>query len=134
MTSQRVSGKAPPDDRLREAIQMGWIASSLTLLAMTTIAPQEDQCTRAPLLGMAVDDRAEQLPVLAGEFHHLHLFDRIEIRRRGLDADSRDVGVDLEIHIRDHLHDVLASQVVAAALQYLDQGGGGIIAGERSAL
>jgi len=89
MTSQRVSGKAPPDDRLRKAIQMGWIASSLTLLAMTTIAPQEDKCTRASLLGMPVDDRAEQLPVLAGEFHHLHLFDRIEIRRRGLDADSR---------------------------------------------
>src|SRR6266851_9123603 len=50
-----------------------------------------------PLLRMPVDDRAEQLPFLAGEFHHLHLLDRIEIRRRGLDADSRDIGVDLEI-------------------------------------
>jgi hypothetical protein len=41
---------------------------------------------------------------LAREFHHLHLFDRIEIRRRGLDADARNAGVDLEIHIRDQLH------------------------------
>jgi len=34
MTSQRAGGKAPPDDRLREAIEMGWIASPLTLLTM----------------------------------------------------------------------------------------------------
>jgi hypothetical protein len=49
------------------------------------------------LLGVAVDDRAEQLPLLAGEPHHLHLFDRIEIGRRGLDPDSREIGVDLEM-------------------------------------
>jgi hypothetical protein len=36
-------------------------------------------------------------PFLAGESHHLDLFDRKEIRRRGLDADSRDIGVDLEM-------------------------------------
>jgi hypothetical protein len=41
---------------------------------------------------VAVDDRAEQLPFLAGESHHLHLFDRIEISGRGLDADSREAG------------------------------------------
>src|SRR5258705_11693111 len=121
MTSQRVSGKAPPDDRLREAIQMGWITSSLTLLAMTTIAPQEDKCTRASLLGMAVDDRAEQLPVLAGEFHHLHLFDRIEVRRRGLDADSRDISVDLEIEIGNHLDDILSREALTAPFQPLDK-------------
>src|ERR1700712_5962877 len=73
------------------------------------------------LLRVAVDDRAEQLPFLAGKFHHLNLLDRIEIRRRGLDADSRDIGVDLEIHVRDYLHDVLPRQVVAAALQHLYQ-------------
>jgi hypothetical protein len=27
---------------------------------------------------MPVDDRAEQLPLLAGESHHLHLLDRIK--------------------------------------------------------
>jgi hypothetical protein len=41
IASQRVGANAPPDDRLREAIQIGrkaskdWIASELTLLAMT---------------------------------------------------------------------------------------------------
>src|SRR6266850_380967 len=133
MTRQRAGGKAPPD-RLGEAIQMDWIASPLTLLAMTTIAPQEDKCTRASLLGMAVDDRAEQLPVLAGEFHHLHLFDRIEVRRRGLDADSRDISVDLEIEIGNHLHDVLAGEFVAAPLQHFDQCGRQIVTRERPAL
>src|SRR6202171_1455810 len=54
-------------------------------------------------LGMAVDDRTEQLPFLAGEFHHLDLFDRIEIRRRRVDADTRDVGVDLGIAIGNDL-------------------------------
>src|SRR5882762_8122754 len=88
---------------------------------MATIAPQEDKCTRASLLGMPVDDRAEQLPILAGESHHLHLLDRIEIRRRGLDTDSRDISVDLEIEIGNHLHDILAREVVAAPLQHLDQ-------------
>jgi hypothetical protein len=63
---------------------------------------------------VVVEDRSEQLPVLAAEFHHLHLLDRIEIRRRGLDADSRDIGVNLEIHVRE---------IVAAALQHLDQSG-----------
>jgi hypothetical protein len=72
---------------------------------------------------VAVEDRSEQLPVLAAEFHHLHLLDRIEIRRRGLDADSRDIGVNLEIHVRDHLQDILAREIVAAALQHLDQSG-----------
>jgi hypothetical protein len=46
---------------------------------------------------MPVDDRAEQLPFFTSEALHLHLFDRIEIGRRGLDADSRDMGVDLEM-------------------------------------
>src|SRR3954471_11568426 len=49
------------------------------------------------LLRVTIDDRAEQLPLLAGEFHHLDLLDRIEVGRRGLDADARDIGVDLEV-------------------------------------
>jgi hypothetical protein len=42
IASQRVGARAPPDDRLREAIQKAaqrskdWIASLLTLLAMTS--------------------------------------------------------------------------------------------------
>src|SRR3981081_2350415 len=76
----------------------------------STLAPEASF-----LLRVAVDDRAEQLPFLVGEPHHLHLFDRIEIRRRGLDADSRDIGVDLEIQVGDHLHDVGAGNRTAAA-------------------
>src|SRR5438128_7778729 len=51
------------------------------------------EALRVLLFRVPVDDRAEQLPVLAGESHHLHLFDRIEIGRRGLDADARDIGL-----------------------------------------
>ena len=83
---------------------------------------------------MTVDDRAEELPFLAGEFHHLHLFDRIEICRRSLNADSWNVGVDLEIHVRHHLHHVGAREVVAAPSQHFNQRGRGVIGRERPAL
>src|SRR3954469_23511214 len=78
------------------------------------------RCVRgtSPLLRVTVDDRAEQLPVLAGKPHHLDLFDRIEIGRRGLDADARNIGVDLEIHVGNNLHDVLTCKIVAAAFQH----------------
>src|SRR5262249_26310045 len=60
------------------------------------------------LLRVAVDDGAEQLPIRSGEARHLHLLDRIEIGRRGLDADARKIVANLEIHVGDDLHDVLA--------------------------
>jgi hypothetical protein len=44
-------------------------------------SPRKRGEVQSPLFRVPVDDRAEQLPFLAGEFHHLDLLDRIEIRR-----------------------------------------------------
>src|ERR1019366_1755271 len=55
--------KAPPDDRLRDAIQSvklgsrDWIASSLALLAMTRRAPKGRRLSRRALLVLAMLDQ-----------------------------------------------------------------------------
>src|SRR5271169_6556824 len=46
--------------------------------------------------GAAVQDRAEQLPALTVEALHLHLLDRIEIRRAGVDLDTRQQHAEFE--------------------------------------
>src|SRR6266851_877601 len=80
---------------------MFWVCCGNTSVQIRRTLSLKGGKTVFHLLRMPVDDRAEQLPFLAGEPHHLHLLDRIEIGRRGLDANAGDVGVDLEIHVRD---------------------------------
>src|SRR5438270_14001760 len=69
-----------------------------------------------------LDDRAEQLPALAVELHHLHLLVDAVVVQPGVDlhAGQRQArGIALDAG--DLLHDVLAREVVAALLEPLRQ-------------
>src|SRR5215469_14535159 len=65
----------------------------------------------------AIQDRAKQFPGLAIETLHLHLLDRREISRTGIDHDSRQEHSDLKImKVRRLPHHVLSGEVIAALL------------------
>src|SRR5262249_8982584 len=71
----------------------------------------------------AGDDVAEQMPRLAVELHQLHLLDRKEVVRTGVDLDARQHHVAGEIlEICRLLHDVFARQIIAALPEQMDQG------------
>src|SRR4051794_27515547 len=81
--------------------------------------PQECGFRVRDLRLLAGHQRAEQLPALALEPHHLKLLERGEIGRTGLDPGARKVDADLEIQVRRLLHDVFAGEVVLALAQHL---------------
>jgi len=65
---------------------------------------------------------AELLPSVAPEPSKLHLFDRREISRARVHRDTgQQIGGPEVFDVRSLLHDVLASQVVAALLQHVGQ-------------
>src|SRR5262249_6794735 len=69
---------------------------------------------------LAVQDVAEQLPVLALEARQLRRLDRIVVGRAGVDRDARQQQRRLELLVVGRLfHDVLTGQVVAALLKRL---------------
>src|SRR3954468_2318383 len=71
---------------------------------------------------LAVQDRTERLECLALELTHLHLLDRVEVRRAGVDLDARQRHPGFEILQASGLgHDILAREIVAALLQHLHQ-------------
>src|SRR4051794_6327126 len=73
-------------------------------------------------LPSAADHVAHQLPALAVELLELHLLDREEIGRAGIDLDARQQHRHFEVlEVGRLLHDVLARQIVAALLQHLGQ-------------
>src|SRR5437667_7128937 len=78
---------------------------------------------RRNMLGVPIQYRADHLPSLAGKAHHLYLLDRKEIRRSRLYANAWNQSVDLKVEIGHHLHDVLAGEVIAAALQHFHECG-----------
>src|SRR4051812_34000895 len=83
---------------------------------------------------LAVQDRPERLERLALELTHLHLFDRVEVRRTGVDLDARQRHAGFEIlQIGGLVHDILAREVVAALLQHLHQGARHAVAVDREA-
>src|SRR5258707_3630630 len=70
----------------------------------------------------AVQHRADGFPAFAVEPLDLHLLDRIEVRRAGVDLDAGQQHGKLEIlQICCLLHHVLAGEVVAALLEHLRQ-------------
>lgn len=73
------------------------------------------------LVRMAIHERTEPFPRLAGEAHHLELLDRAKVRRRCLDPDAGNIGCTLDIEVRRHLHDPLAREIVATAPQHLNE-------------
>src|SRR5581483_7519767 len=69
-----------------------------------------------------LEDRAEQLPALAVELHHLQLLVDAIVLGRGVVDDARQREIELDVLQAGRLlHDVLAGQVVAAGLQHMDQ-------------
>src|SRR5216683_3700638 len=79
--------------------------------------------TPASAADIGADDVAEQVPLLAVEFHQLKLADRREIIRAGIDLDAgqQDFGPEI-LQVSRLLHDVFASEIVAAHLKNLHQG------------
>ena len=72
--------------------------------------------------GLAAEYGAEVLPSVALEPSKLHLLDRREIKRAGVHRDTgQQIGGSEVFDVRGLLHDVLASQVVAALLQHVGQ-------------
>src|SRR6202158_546430 len=72
---------------------------------------------------LAGDDIAEQLPAFAIELHQLHLLDRKEIVRAGVDLDPRQQHIDGKIlQVCGLLHHILARKIVTALFQNLDHG------------
>ena len=77
----------------------------------------------ALLADLATDDIAEQFPSLALEFPELHLLDRGEVSRAGVDRDAGQEPFQLQtLDARRLLHDIRAGKIVAACLQYMDHG------------
>src|SRR5262245_58814788 len=69
-----------------------------------------------------LENRAEQLPALAVEAHHLLLLVDAVVVRRGVALDARQREVELDIlQIGRLFQHVLARQVVAALLEHMDQ-------------
>src|SRR5262245_149671 len=75
-----------------------------------------------PLPALPAQHLAEQHPALAVEAGELHLLDRIEVRRTGVELDARQQHGQLQVLDAGGLaHDVLAREIVAALLEDLDQ-------------
>ena len=71
----------------------------------------------------AAEHRAERLPALAGKPHHLHLLDRREVARAGVDDDAREQHAEPQaLEVRRLPHHVLARELVAALREHLDEG------------
>src|SRR4051794_40700946 len=67
---------------------------------------------------LVFEDRAEQLPALAVELHHLQLLVDAIIVRSGVGKDARQRQIELDILQAGRLlHDVLAGEIVAAHLE-----------------
>src|SRR5258707_10233544 len=105
-TSLRANGlaRAPPDDRLREAIHRAakeeWLASSLTLLAMTAIAASGRPSIRPELRldhvgGLLADHDGRRIGVAADQGRH----------DRGIDDAQAFNATDFQLGI-DHRHRV----------------------------
>src|SRR5689334_12848417 len=99
----------------------------LPLLAETAGSPPPSAtsiaCRYVSAAALAgVDDWAEADPALAVEAHHLQLLVEPVVGRCGVDrhAGQRQIGDDT-LQAGRLLHDVLAREVVAAALENLDQ-------------
>src|SRR3954464_12085954 len=82
-----------------------------------------DEALRASApLAAARDDRTEQLPALAGELLHLHLFDWVEVLVAGVDRDAgQQHRVRYILEARGLLHHVLAREIVAGPLEHFMQ-------------
>src|SRR6202035_5504918 len=81
---------------------------------------RERQLGEPPLTGRArvLEDRAEHLPALAVELHHLQLLVDAVVVRRGVADNSGQREVELDIlQVGRLFEDVLAGQIVAALLQ-----------------
>src|SRR3954452_7515333 len=71
---------------------------------------------------LALQHLAEQLEVLAREAGQLHLADRMEVGRAGVDLDTRQQPRNFHVmQVGGLLHDVAAGEVGAALLQLLPQ-------------
>src|ERR1044072_193741 len=69
---------------------------------------------------LALQDRAERLERLALELPHLHVLDRIEVRRTGIDLDAGQRHARVEVfQARGLLHHAGAREIIAALLEHL---------------
>src|SRR5262245_12605358 len=106
----------------------GFTRKTFSLKSMADLQKKSADSPRSPRFYVTTgvlllaEDLAEKLPGLAVEARHLHLLDRREVRRAGVDADAgqRRVGHEV-LEARRLLHDVRPRQVVAGLLEHLVQ-------------
>src|ERR1700730_17335168 len=98
-------------------------ASKTRVNALMALRYIRGTLTAASAADIGADDLAEQVPLLAVEFHQLKLADRREIIRTGVDLDAgqQDFGPEI-LQVSRLLHDVFAGEIVAAHLKHLHQG------------
>src|SRR6185312_6921467 len=113
-------GRARPGHPRPALLLKTWMPG--TRPGMTSLGGYDWCVSCLPRSSRVLEDRAEQLPALAVELHHLELLVHPIVGGRGVVEDARQRQVELNVlQVSGLLHHVLAGEIVAALFEDMDQ-------------